>query len=67
MAEFNPLTADANLKSLATPEVNPLTQYFRQPKVYVTLPSKGKYYTSDALNMPDQFLRTQRYNIRKEL
>ncbi len=53
MAEFNPLTADANLKSLATPEVNPLTQYFRQPKVYVTLPSKGKYYTSDALNMPE--------------
>lgn len=53
MAEFNPLTADANLKSLATPEANPLTQYFRQPKVYVTLPSKGKYYASDALNMPE--------------
>jgi len=53
MAEFNPLTADANLKSLAGAEANPLTQYFRQPKVYVTLPSKGKYYTPDALDMPE--------------
>lgn len=53
MAEFNPLTADANLKSLATAETNPLSQYFRQPKVYTTLPSKGKYYTTDALDMPE--------------
>ena len=45
MAEFNPLTADATLKSLAqSEEQNPLKKYFRQPKVHITLPSKGKYY-----------------------
>jgi hypothetical protein len=31
---------------------NPLTQYFRQPSVYVRLPSNGKYYPDGALNMP---------------
>jgi len=29
--------------------VNPLTKYFRQPKVYLTLPSKGKYYSDGAI------------------
>lgn len=28
---------------------NPLSKYFRQPKVYLSLPSKGQYYPSDAL------------------
>jgi len=31
---------------------NPLTQYFRQPAVYVRLPSDGKYYTDGAIAMP---------------
>lgn len=31
---------------------NPLTQYFRQPAVYVRLPSNGKYYTDGAIEMP---------------
>ena len=53
MAEFNPLTADANLKSLADTGKNPLEQYFRQPKVYITLPSKGKYYADGALDIPE--------------
>ncbi len=53
MAEFNPLTADANLKSLAQADKNPLQAYFRQPKVYITLPSKGKYYPEGALDMPE--------------
>ena len=53
MAEFNPLTADANLKSLASSEQNPLTKYFRQPKVYVTLPSKGSHYAPGAIDMPE--------------
>jgi len=26
---------------------NPLQKYYRQPAVYITLPSKGKYYTPD--------------------
>lgn len=32
---------------------NPLQKYFRQPKVYLTLPSKGSWYPADALDMPD--------------
>ena len=31
---------------------NPLTQYFRQPAIYVKLPSNGQHYTEAALNMP---------------
>jgi len=36
---------------------NPLSKYFRQPKVYLSLPSKGQFYpagtlTGDATNLP---------------
>jgi hypothetical protein len=31
---------------------NPLTQYFRQPAVYIRLPSGGKYYPEGAIAMP---------------
>jgi hypothetical protein len=31
---------------------NPLTQYFRQPAIYIRLPSQGKFYPPSALNMP---------------
>ena len=31
---------------------NPLQQYFRQPSIYVRLPSQGQYYSAGALNMP---------------
>jgi ribosomal protein S27E len=31
---------------------NPLTQYFRQPAIYIRLPSQGKFYPAGALNMP---------------
>ena len=33
-------------------ESNPLKQYFRQPSVYVRLPSQGKFWPKDSLNMP---------------
>lgn len=46
MAEFNPLLAGKS-------QNNPLQKYFRQPKVYITLPSKGKYYRPGAVEMPD--------------
>jgi len=39
MAEFNP----------ANYEANPLKKYFRQAKVYITLPSQGKYWPEGAL------------------
>ena len=29
---------------------NPLQQYFRQPKIYITLPSKGVFYGPDAIS-----------------
>ena len=32
---------------------NPLTKFYRQPKIYLTLPSKGQYYPEGALEMPD--------------
>lgn len=33
--------------------INPLTQYFRQPAIYVKLPSDGNHYPPGALNMPN--------------
>ena len=32
---------------------NPLTGYMRQPKIYLTLPSKGMYWTNGSLNIPE--------------
>lgn len=31
---------------------NPLRQYFRQPSIYVRLPSQGKFYPEGTINMP---------------
>ena len=54
MAEFNPDDANENLRSMAqVSEQNPLKKYFRQPKVYITLPSKGRFYNPDAIDMPE--------------
>jgi hypothetical protein len=47
MAEFNPQDFSTNA------EQNPLRKYFRQAKVYVTLPSKGKFYPADAIDLPE--------------
>lgn len=32
---------------------NPLKKYFRQPKIYLRLPSKGKFYPPGCINMPE--------------
>ena len=32
--------------------INPLTQYFRQPAIYVKLPSNGEHYAPGTLTMP---------------
>ena len=32
---------------------NPLTKYFRQPKIYISLPSRGHYYPAGAIEMPE--------------
>jgi hypothetical protein len=34
------------------PSNNPLRQYFRQPAIYVRVPSQGKFYAENALTMP---------------
>jgi hypothetical protein len=34
------------------PQSNPLKKYFRQPKLYITLPSQGQFYPKDAIDMP---------------
>lgn len=34
-------------------EQNPLKQFFRQPKVYITLPSQGKFYPEGAIDWPE--------------
>lgn len=46
MANFNPLMAGK-----AVP--NPLQKYFRQAKVYITLPSRGQYYKLGAVELPE--------------
>lgn len=33
--------------------INPLSKYFRQPKIYLKLPSKGNYYPQGALQMTE--------------
>ena len=47
MAEFNPQEFSGNM------EQNPLRKYFRQSKVSITLPSKGKYYPADAISISE--------------
>ena len=36
----------------AQPESNPLSSYMRTPQIYFSLPSKGKYYSAGAIDMP---------------
>jgi len=47
MSEFDPAKFNSNI------EQNPLRKYFRQPKVYITLPSRGKFYPEGVLDMPE--------------
>lgn len=35
-----------------TQSVNPLMQYFRQPSIYLTLPSRGEYWETGSLDLP---------------
>jgi len=32
---------------------NPLQKYFRQPKIYVTLPSRGRYWSANDIEIPE--------------
>lgn len=39
-------------KSMANPANNPLFKHFRQPAIYLKLPSGGKYWDDDAIDLP---------------
>lgn len=47
MPEFNPNEFSGNI------EQNPLRKYFRQPKIHIPLPSKGKFYPEEAIDIPE--------------
>ena len=47
MSEFDPAKFSSNI------EQDPLRKYFRQPKVYITLPSKGKFYAEGTIEIPE--------------
>lgn len=37
----------------SSPKKNPLTSFMRQPKIYITLPSKGKFWPDDSIDYPE--------------
>lgn len=37
---------------MSNPNANPLVKHFRQPAIYLKLPSKGQYYPDGALDLP---------------
>ena len=39
--------------SVNTPSVNPLAKHLRQPKIYIKLPSRGKYWPKGSLETPE--------------
>ena len=41
------------MQEFTAPGANPLKKYFRQPKLYINLPSKGKFYPAGSLDMPE--------------
>lgn len=44
------MSSDAENQNLQ-PKKNPLAQWYRQPKIYVKLPSKGKFYPNGSLDL----------------
>lgn len=45
--------SDLPLTENKTQTTNPLLNYFRQPKIYIKLPSKGKYYPPNTLDLSE--------------
>lgn len=41
------------MQEITAPGANPLKKYFRQPKLYINLPSRGKFYPAGTLDMPE--------------
>lgn len=36
-----------------SPKKNPLTQFMRQPKIYIKLPSRGRYWPNESIDYPE--------------
>ena len=36
---------------MGQPQVNPLKKHLRQPKIYIKLPSQGKYWPQNSLSL----------------
>jgi hypothetical protein len=49
---INPLL-EAQKQTLKGSGENPLQKHFRQPKIYITLPSGGLYYPENSIDMPE--------------
>ena len=47
------LRQDSQNSAPATTKVNPLAGFMRQPKIYVTLPSKGAYWPAGSIQIPE--------------
>ena len=41
------------MPEITAPGANPLRKYFRQPKVYLNLPSDGEFYSKGSFEMPE--------------
>lgn len=41
------------MSQINTLDTNPLNKYFRQPKLYIQIPSRGKYYQQGAIEYPE--------------
>ncbi len=42
-----------NMSQIKSPESNPLSKYFRQSKLYISLPSQGKHYPEGSIDFPE--------------
>ena len=41
------------MTEITAPGANPLKKFFRQPKLYITLPSKGKWWAQGSIEIPE--------------
>ena len=41
------------MPEITAPGANPLKKFYRQPKVYLDLPSRGKYYPDGGIEMTE--------------
>ena len=47
------MSDNMEMKPITPPGQNPLAKHFRQPKIYIELPSKGKYWKEGSIDLPE--------------